>query len=108
MDVSLVYITIDSVSKARELGARLVEERLAACINILPGMTSIYRWQDKIETSEEVVVIAKTQTDLVDRLTQRVKSLHDYTIPCIIAIPIHGGNSDFQRWIYQETAYIKE
>lgn len=104
MKLSLVYITIDSYKAAEDLGKKLVEENLAACVNILPVMTSFYRWQGEIETAAETVIIAKTRTSLIDRLTLRVKSLHSYTVPCVVAVPIDGGNPDFLRWIEQETA----
>ena len=66
-------------------------------------MTSFYRWQGAIETAKETVMIAKTQTSLVDQLTMRVKFLHSYTVPCVVAVPIEGGNPDFLKWIEQET-----
>jgi periplasmic divalent cation tolerance protein len=104
MKISLVYITIDSYAAAEILGKKLIEENLAACVNILPGMTSFYRWQGAIETAKETVMIAKTQTGLVDKLTARVKSLHSYMVPCVVAMPIEGGNPDFIKWVKQETS----
>ncbi len=107
MKLSLVYITIDSYKAAEDLGKKLVEENLAACVNILPGMTSFYRWQGETETAAETVMIAKTQTSLIDQLTSRVKSLHSYTIPCVVAVPIEGGNPDFLKWVERETADLE-
>ncbi len=103
MKISLVYITIDSNDAAEDLGKKLIEENLAACVNILPGMTSFYRWQGAVETAKEAVLIAKTRTSLIDRLTLRVKSWHSYTVPCVVVVPIEGGNPDFLKWIEQET-----
>lgn len=103
MKISLVYITIDSYAAAETLGKKLIEEKLVACVNILANMTSFYRWQGAIETGKETVILAKTRTSLVDQLTARVKSLHSYTVPCVVAVPIEGGNPDFVKWVEQET-----
>ncbi len=94
---------MDSYAAAEILGKKLIEENLAACVNILPNMTSFYRWQGAIEAANETVVIAKTQGILVDQLTKRVKSLHNHKVPCVVAMPIEGGNLDFINWVEQET-----
>lgn len=104
MEPRWVYITASTVEEARRIGRQLVEERLAACVNILPGMTSFYWWQDKIEEGSETVLIAKTRAELVARLTERVKALHSYTVPCVVALPILGGNPGFLQWITDETS----
>lgn len=98
-----VYITHDDVTKARSLGRGLVEERLAACANLIESMTPIYRWDGEIREGEEVVLIAKTRATLVDELTAYVRARHDYDCPCVVALPIDGGNPDFLRWIEEET-----
>lgn len=98
-----VYITASSEDEAHRIGKTLVEDRLAACTNIIPGMRSYYRWQGKVDTGAETVVIAKSRSELVQRLTERVKMLHSYTCPCVVALPITGGNADFLRWIETET-----
>ncbi|HEX7928561.1 MAG TPA: divalent-cation tolerance protein CutA [bacterium] len=98
-----VYMTASSVNEAKRISRALVEERLAACTNILPGMTSFYWWQGKIDEGHETVLIAKTREELVERLTARVKALHSYTIPCVVALPMVGGNPDFLKWIEDVT-----
>ena len=98
-----VYMTTASADEARRIGRALVEERLAACANIIPGMTSFYWWQGKVDEGQETVLIAKTEQGLVETLTARVKALHSYTVPCVVALPILGGNPDFLRWITDET-----
>ncbi len=103
MATVFVYITAPSLDEAQSLGRELVERRLAACVNCIEGMRSIYQWQGKIEEAEEVVLIAKTRSDLVDALTRAVKELHSYQVPCIVAVPILGGNADFLAWIEDET-----
>ncbi len=104
MTLCWVYMTASSEEEARRIGRVLVEERLAACVNILPGMTSLYWWQGKVEEGHETVLIAKSRQALVPALTQRVKALHTYTVPCVVALPILDGNPDFLRWIGEETA----
>ena len=103
MDACWIYMTASSTEEAQRLGRALVEERLAACANVIPGMMSCYHWQGKVEEAQEAVLIAKTRRDLVDALTARVKALHSYTVPCVLALPVLGGNPDYLRWIAEET-----
>lgn len=102
--LSLVYITAGDKTEALRIGRKLVEERLCACVNVLDGMTSVYHWQGAIEESNEAVLIAKTRIDLVEPLTVRVKELHSYSCPCVIAWPLHAGNADYVQWLHDETA----
>ncbi len=95
----LVYVTTPDVSAAKAIGRVLVEERLAACINVLPQMSSIYRWQGKIEEAEEAVLIVKTTAERVTDVIARVKALHTYEVPCAISIPVLAGNQDYLSWI---------
>lgn len=104
MSETLVYMTAGSVEEARAIGASLVERRLAACVNILPGMLSQYRWEGSVQTDEETVLIAKTRSELVDALTRHVQEIHSYDCPCVVALPIRGGNPAFLQWIADETA----
>ena len=103
MAVSFVYITAGSVEEAEIIGRNLVSRKLAACVNIISGMKSIYHWEGKIETGDEVILIAKTKEALVDELTENVKALHSYKCPCVISLPVLGGNTDFLKWIQNET-----
>lgn len=103
MSESLVYMTCETMKEAEGIGSVLVERRLAACVNILPGMKSMYWWEGKVEQAEEVVLIAKTSDSLVEELTQAVKAMHGYDVPCVVSVPIQGGNSDFLDWIRSET-----
>jgi periplasmic divalent cation tolerance protein len=99
----LVYITCANKQEARRIGKKLVEERLAACVNILNGMESIYSWEGKINSAKECVLIAKTRATLTKKLMARVKSLHSYDCPCIVIFPITAGNPEFLKWIEMET-----
>lgn len=103
MERCLVYMTVPSAEEAARLAEALVGERLAACVNVIDGMTSWYRWDGRIANDREVVMIAKTTSGLVEALTARVKTLHSYEVPCVVAIPVTDGNPDFLRWIDEET-----
>ena len=99
----LVYITCVSIKEAKYIGQILVKENLAACVNILREMVSIFRWEGEIEESNEVVMIAKTRKTLINELVKSVKKNHSYECPCILELPIQGGNSDFLNWVESET-----
>ena len=102
LQYNLVYMTAGSMEEARTIGRELVASRLAACVNVLDGMTSFYRWEGDIQEDKEVVLIAKTVNVKVPELIKKVKSLHSYDCPCITAIPIVTGNRDFLNWIGAE------
>ena len=99
----LVYTTWPTVGEAEEAGRALVERRLAACVNILPGMISHYWWQGAIERGEEVVMIIKTRASLAEAVRAEVKALHSYTTPAILVLPIAGGEPGYLDWLMKET-----
>ena len=99
-----VYMTAGSVEEAKRIGKILVGQNLAACVNLLENMTSIYKWEEKLEESKEVIMIAKTSKTLMPKLIETVNSLHSYDCPCILELPIQGGNPDFLSWIGSQTA----
>lgn len=100
---TLVYVTASDADEAARIGRAVVEERLAACANVVPGVSSIYWWEGKVDESREASLILKTRSDLVKELTTRIKALHSYTVPCVVALPIDDGNPDFLNWIVRET-----
>jgi periplasmic divalent cation tolerance protein len=100
----LVYTTYPSVVEAERAGRAIVERRLAACVNILPGMVSHYWWQGALERGEEAVMIFKTRASLAEKVRAAVKAGHSYTTPSILVLPIEGGDPDYLRWIFAETA----
>lgn len=104
MTAVLIYMTADDKAEASRIGRALVEEKLAACANVLDGMTSIYRWEGEICEESEAVLIAKTTESLAPALTERVKALHSYDCPCVVTLPIAGGNAAFLNWIAAQTA----
>jgi periplasmic divalent cation tolerance protein len=97
------YITAKDLAEAEKIGQVLVGERLAACVNILDGMLSMYWWQGQLEKSKEVVIIAKTREELKESLLERVKEIHSYDCPCVVFLPVQGGNKEFLDWINAET-----
>ena len=103
MAAVLVYVTASSRDEALAIARSLVTDRLAACANVLPAITSVYWWDGEVQADDEVAMILKTRDDLVEALTARVKALHSYDCPCVVAVPLAGGNSDFLNWIAGET-----
>ena len=103
MEPVLLYVTAATMESARKMARIAVEERLAACANLLEGMTAIYRWNGALQEEREVVLLLKTTADRQEALIARLRELHDYDIPCIVALPIVAGNPDFLRWIWEET-----
>ena len=99
-----VYMTAGSIEEAKSIGQILVVQNLVACVNLLENMTSIYKWEEKLEESKEVIMIAKTSKTLMPKLIETVNSLHSYDCPCILELPIQGGNPDFLSWIKSQTA----
>ena len=102
-----VYITAGSLEEAKNIGQKLVEQNLAACVNLLENMTSIYKWEDKLEEGQEVVMIAKTRKKLMPKLIKTVTKHHSYECPCVLELPIQGGNPEFLQWIATETEQKK-
>ena len=95
----LVSITTSSSEEADRIAKALVQERLAACVNIVPAITSIYRWQGEVHRDSEVLLIAKSRPELFESLAARVKALHSYEVPEIIALPIVAGSKAYLNWI---------
>jgi periplasmic divalent cation tolerance protein len=103
-DVLLVLVTVPDADTGARMGKTLVEERLAACINLLPALRSIYRWEGKLEDDTEALCLIKTRRPAYDRLRQRIESLHPYAVPEIIAVALDAGNAPYLRWIWEATA----
>jgi periplasmic divalent cation tolerance protein len=100
----LVYATFPSAAEAERIGGALVDRGLAACVNILPGMTSIYVWEGKRQRDTEAAMIVKTRASLADTAIAEARKLHPYANPAFVVLPIDGGSADFLRWIMDETA----
>ena len=100
----VVWITVPSREVGLQIAKELVENRLAACVNILPGILSVYQWQGKIERGDELLLLAKTRSSLFETLAVTVKRIHPYDVPEVIAMPIVAGSDEYLAWINEETA----
>jgi periplasmic divalent cation tolerance protein len=98
-DVRVILMTVPSVEVATELVRKLVDERLAACGNVIPGLTSIYRWHGAVQTDSEVLVILKATTDSVPALLVRAPELHPYDVPEILVLPVTEGYRPYLEWV---------
>ena len=98
-----VYTTYPSIVEAEEAGRALLERALAACVNILPGMVSLYRWQGAIERGEEAVMIIKTRASLAEGVCAAVKEMHSYETPAILVIPLESVDAGYLGWMLAET-----
>jgi periplasmic divalent cation tolerance protein len=103
-DKIVVLTTCESGEQAEGLARRLVEQRLAACVNILPGVRSIYRWRDKIEDAAEFVLIIKSRREAFAKLREAIAHLHTYEIPEVIALPVVDGSDAYLQWLDREVA----
>ena len=102
-DEIVVFITASSEDEAAKIAKALVEAKLAGCVNIVKDIRSIYSWQGKIEDEQEVLMIAKTQKRHFGNLSAKVKELHTYTVPEIIALPVIEGSEDYLTWLKEVT-----
>lgn len=101
-DKVIVLSTCPSLEEAKRIGRGLVEERLAACVNILGGVESVYRWQGSVQESSEVMLVVKSRRDLLERLRERLANMHSYEVPEAIAIPVVDGLPAYLEWIDRE------
>jgi len=101
-DYIVVFVTAPE-DEAVEIAATLVEEKLVACVNIVPGLRSLYWWQGKVEDEPEVLCIMKTRSELFERLQDRVRELHSYEVEEVLALPILAGNPPYLEWIKENT-----
>ncbi|XP_041568607.1 divalent-cation tolerance protein CutA [Taeniopygia guttata] len=98
-EISAAFVTCPNLSVATELARALVQQRLAACVNIIPGVTSVYTWQGKLEEDSEVLLMIKTRSSRVPALSDFVRSRHPYEVPEVVALPVAQGNPPYLRWV---------
>jgi periplasmic divalent cation tolerance protein len=103
-DALVVLVTAPSPERAAEIARALVEERLAACGNVVPGLRSIYRWEGKVQDDAEALLVLKTTRARFEALRDRVLALHPYEVPEVIALPVEAGSARYLAWIGAETA----
>lgn len=99
MNTKLLYVTAPSREKAEAIAETVVQEQLAACANVLDGVTSFFHWEGRLCRENEAVLILKTTAEKTKALTARLKQIHPYECPCIVVLPIEGGHPDFLNWI---------
>ena len=99
MEAVVILITASSIDEARKIGNTLMEERLIACVNIIPQVESIFYWQEKVCNEKEALMIIKTRKSLIADIIKKVKSIHSYSVPEIIALPIISGSEDYLKWV---------
>ncbi len=103
-DALVVLVTTPTPERAAEIARAVVEERLAACGNVLAGVRSVYRWEGKVQEDEEALLVLKTTRDRFEALRARVLALHPYQVPEVIALPVEAGSAPYLAWIAAETA----
>ena len=102
--VRIVLVTHPDADGARDLARAIVTERLAACVNIVPGLTSVYRWQGEIHQDAEVLLVIKTAEHRIGTLKHRIPELHPYEVPEVIVVPTEGGSRKYLDWVVAESA----
>jgi periplasmic divalent cation tolerance protein len=102
-DYIVVFVTCASEKEGEEIAQALVQEKLAACVNIVPGLKSVFHWKGKISAEEEVLLMIKTKDELFEKLKKRVIDLHSYEVPEVIALGILAGNEKYLDWLKKET-----
>jgi periplasmic divalent cation tolerance protein len=101
--VLAVFITFPNETVATEVGEMLVERRLAACVNLVPGVVSLFRWDGEVTREREVLAFAKTTRERLDELVAAVRDAHPYELPCVVAYPAAGGLTSYLEWVADET-----
>ncbi len=103
-DKTVVFSTCDSEDEARRIARELVEQRLAACVQIVPGVRSVYQWKGQVEEGAEFLLLMKTRRDLVAELARSVRKMHSYETPELVAAPVVDGLADYLAWMDRELA----
>ncbi len=101
---AVVLITVPNVDEGEKISRLLLDRRLAACVNTIPGLDSHFWWQGKLDFASELLLVVKTKSALVDEITRTVKEAHSYSVPEVIALPIIGGNQEYLDWIEESVS----
>lgn len=100
--INFIYITTEDKEEAKRVASPLIEEGLAACANIIPGMNSVFYWEGEVQSEEECILIVKTEESMNEKVMDRVRQLHSYDTPCILVLPVKDGNEDFVSWVQDQ------
>lgn len=100
----VIYCTVPNEFNANLIATTLIDDNLAACVNIIPSITSFYKWEGIVQSDNEMLLIIKTQEEKFKDIETKIKELHEYTLPEIIALPIIQGSEEYQNWIVKETS----
>jgi len=103
---SSIYVTTSDISESREIARKLIEEKLAACVNIVPAIESIYRWNGEIEEDSESLIFIKTRSDMVENVIKRVEEIHSYDTPCVLELSIERGSKKYFKWLDKEVEQV--
>ncbi len=103
MNNCIIYCTVPNEFNANLIATTLVEENLAACVNILPSVTSVYKWEGIVQNDNELLLVIKTREEKFEEIESKIKSLHEYNLPEIISVPIIKGSEEYQNWIQKAT-----
>ena len=103
MKETVTLVTCRDRAQARRIAKALVAERLAACVNVVPGVTSIYRWKGRVEAAGEVLLVIKSRAALAKKLAARVQALHSYSVPEVVTLPIVSGSAAYLSWVREST-----
>lgn len=99
---SIVYITTSGALESKEIAKKLLEEKIAACINIIPTVDSIYLWKGKTEQDSESIMIVKTKSEMVEEVIKKIEEIHSYEIPCVLEITVNNGSKNYLEWMESE------
>ena len=103
-DFIVVYVTVSTADEGERIARSLVEERLAACVNRIAGVCSTYRWQGQVEQSDEELLVIKTSKERFEAMQARVRELHSYAVPEIIAVPVSAGSDAYLQWLHEQVS----
>ena len=106
--IYLVYVTVASQDEGLRIARAVVDEALAACANLLPGITSVYKWKGKVHEDHEQLLLMKTSAGTLQQLCTRVVQLHSYECPCVVSWPLEQGHSEFLQWVRTQTSSDEE
>lgn len=102
--ISVVYVTVPTLEFGKKLAREIIDEKLAACVNVVPQITSIYKWKDNIEEADEILLIIKTTSEAVPRLKDAVIKKHTYDVPEFVVLPVEQGHEPYMKWVEEQVS----